>query len=177
MTLLWLPLAPWDKRTDKLIRPGDPMKPIILLIALFIFTFSSKVFSQVIERDLNAVVKGKDIEVFTQEFSKFINSEFIASDYCQEGWGDEDGPVRMQKACKEEQALLNKEIEKGSWAWMKNFDFDRAKITSKTIRYEFHRFLKLSPDAPLSCVVSLELTVTRKTKEAKLDFFDLYCDH
>ena len=144
--------------------------------------FFGKAFAQttnplIIKGEISGSLNEDEISVLSKKIDHFLKYDFLTSKYCVEGWGDEDGPARMQKACKSAQVELLKEVQTGNERWVYEFKLDQASVEQSKIQYSFIRFLKLAKDAPLSCSISVEYSIDRVTKRMSDGFVDFYCDH
>jgi hypothetical protein len=110
-------------------------------------------------------------------YRDFIVNDFVSSVYCQEGWGDGDAPIRMQKACKTAQATIIRELSKNDTAWMTSFRFHKAVLDGDSIQFIYSKIVQFSKDAPLGCELWMEFNIHPDLKMPTQTAMDLYCDH
>lgn len=141
---------------------------------MLLFAFTSVYGDDPITRidgSLLEAAPGKSEEM-RAKYEDFIVNYFSQSDYCQEGWGDEDGPALMQAACEKAKAEMLAELaDANPNQWSYAFLLDHADVYATGVVYEFYKHVKLEKTAPLSCEITLSIDVSKRID------VDMYCDH
>ena len=143
----------------------------VVAIVLMLISFSA------LSAELKNIIGKEELKTLAAEYQSFLLNDYISSDYCQEGWGDDlDAAANMRKACLSSQKQLLHELSNQANMWSEHFRMEEVNQSEDITQYQFLSFLNLGEKANLSCMITLVFTVDHNQNLVNRDL-DLYCDH